>query len=125
MHSVNEQLRCTVSESEVAAEQEQSQIKVEVAFAREDTQQILDFMVNEGTTIEQAVEQSGILALFPEIDLSVNKVGIFGKLGKKTAALKEGDRIEIYRPLIADPKEVRRKREADGKKMKKGGGDQA
>jgi len=114
-----------VSESEVAAEQEQSQIKVEVAFAREDTQQILDFMVNEGTTIEQAVEQSGILALFPEIDLSVNKVGIFGKLGKKTAALKEGDRIEIYRPLIADPKEVRRKREADGKKMKKGGGDQA
>ena len=125
MHSVNEQLRCTVSESEVVVEKEQSQIKVEVAFAREDSQQILDFMVNEGTTIEQAVEQSGILALFPEIDLTVNKVGIFGKLGKKTATLKEGDRVEIYRPLIADPKEVRRKREADGKKMKKGGGDKA
>jgi len=114
-----------VSESEVVVEKEQSQIKVEVAFAREDSQQILDFMVNEGTTIEQAVEQSGILALFPEIDLTVNKVGIFGKLGKKTATLKEGDRVEIYRPLIADPKEVRRKREADGKKMKKGGGDKA
>ena len=114
-----------MSESEVVVEKEQSQIKVEVAFAREDSQQILDFMVNEGTTIEQAVEQSGILALFPEIDLTVNKVGIFGKLGKKTATLKEGDRVEIYRPLIADPKEVRRKREADGKKMKKGGGDKA
>jgi len=112
-----------VSESEAVAGKEQSQIKVEVAFAREDTQQILDFMVNEGTTIEQAVEQSGILAIFPEIDLSINKVGIFGKLGKKTATLKEGDRIEIYRPLIADPKEVRRKREAEGKKMKKGGGE--
>lgn len=112
-----------MSESEAVAEEEQSQIKVEVAYAREDTQQILDFMVNVGTTIEQAVEQSGILSLFPEIDLCVNKVGIFGKLGKKTATLKEGDRVEIYRPLIADPKEVRRKREAEGKKMKKGGGD--
>lgn len=111
-----------VSESEAAKEQV-TQMKVEVAFAREDKQQILELMVNQGTTLEQAIEQSGILTLFPEIDLNVNKVGIFGKLGKKTAELKEGDRVEIYRPLIADPKEVRRKREADGKKMKKGGGD--
>jgi len=111
-----------VSESE-GVEEKVTQIKVEVAFAREDKQQILDLMVNQGTTLEQAVEQSGVLSLFPEIDLNVNKVGIFGKLGKKTAELKEGDRVEIYRPLIADPKEVRRKREADGKKMKKGGGD--
>lgn len=112
-----------VSESEVLNQGEDAQIKVEVAFAREDTQQILDFMVKQGTTIEQAIEQSGILTLFPEIDLAINKVGVFGKLGKKSAELKEGDRVEIYRPLIADPKEVRRKREADGKKMKKGGGD--
>ncbi|MCW9047242.1 MAG: RnfH family protein [Gammaproteobacteria bacterium] len=111
-----------VSESEAVKEQV-AQMKVEVAFAREDRQQILELMVNQGTTVEQAIEQSGILTLFPEIDLNVNKVGIFGKLGKKTAELKEGDRVEIYRPLIADPKEVRRKREADGKKMKKGGGD--
>ncbi|MCW8935903.1 MAG: RnfH family protein [Gammaproteobacteria bacterium] len=111
-----------VSESESTAEQVR-QIKVEVAFAREDKQQILELMVNQGTTLEQAIEQSGIMTLFPEIDLNVNKVGIFGKLGKKTAELKEGDRVEIYRPLIADPKEVRRKREADGKKMKKGGGE--
>lgn len=122
MHFVKEQLRCMVSESEGIEEQE-TQMKVEVAFAREDKQQILDLMVNKGTTLEQAIEQSGILTLFPEIDLNVNKVGIFGKLGKKTAELKQGDRVEIYRPLIADPKEVRRKREADGKKMKKGGGD--
>ncbi len=97
------------------------QIKVEVAYAREDQQLILELMVTQGTTLEQAIEQSGILHTFPEIDLKHNKTGIFGKLGKKTAELKAGDRVEIYRPLIADPKEVRRKREAEGKKMKKGG----
>ncbi len=98
-------------------------IDVEVAFAREDNQQILSLSVDKGTTLEQAVEQSGILRMFPEIDLKVNKIGIFGKLGKKTAEIKAGDRVEIYRPLIADPKEVRRKREAEGKRMKKGGGE--
>ncbi len=97
-----------------------SQIGVEVAYARDDSQQILSVMVDQGTTLEQAIEQSGVLEMFPEIDLKVNKVGIFGKLGKKTAEIKAGDRVEIYRPLIADPKEVRRKREAEGKKMKKG-----
>lgn len=99
------------------------QINIEVAYAREDQQVILSLMVNAGTTLEQAVEQSGILQTFPEIDLTKNKIGIFGKLGKKTAEIKEGNRVEIYRPLIADPKEVRRKREADGKRMKKGGGE--
>jgi len=110
-----------VSESETL--DQVTQFKVEVAYAREDKQQILDLMVNQGTTLEQAVQQSGILKMFPEIDLNLNKIGVFGKLGKKTAELKAGDRVEIYRPLIADPKEVRRKREADGKKMKKGGGE--
>lgn len=106
--------------SEAVTTEPVSQIGVEVAYARDDNQQILSVMVEQGTTLEQAIEQSGILALFPEIDLQVNKVGIFGKLGKKTAEIKAGDRVEIYRPLIADPKEVRRKREAEGKKMKKG-----
>ncbi len=110
-----------VSESEMV--DQGAQIKVEVAYALENNQQILDLMVSQGTTLEQAVEQSGILKMFPEIDLKFNKMGVFGKLGKKTAELKAGDRVEIYRPLIADPKEVRRKREADGKKMKKGGGE--
>lgn len=106
-----------MSESEIA---EPLQINVEVAYATPEKQQILALSVEPGTTLEQTVEQSGILNLFPEIDLSVNKIGIFGKLGKKTAEIKSGDRVEIYRPLIADPKEVRRKREAEGKKMKKG-----
>lgn len=105
---------------ESAMADQAAQIDVEVAYALEDKQQILSLSVKPGTTFEQAVEQSGILQMFPEIDLSVNKVGVFGKLAKKTAELKAGDRVEIYRPLIADPKEVRRKREADGKKMKKG-----
>lgn len=100
-----------------------AEIKVEVAYARPDQQIILDLMVSPGATIEQAVELSGILERFPEIDMAINKVGIFGKLSKKTQELKAGDRVEIYRPLIADPKEVRRQREAEGKRMKKGGGD--
>ena len=108
-----------VIESETV--EEVPQIKVEVAYALKDNQQIVELLVDQGTTLEQAVEQSGILKLYPEIDIKVNKMGIFGKLGKKTAELKAGERVEIYRPLIADPKEVRRKREADGKKMKKGG----
>jgi len=112
-----------VSESEAVATEDQAQIKVEVAYALPDQQHILELMVDPGTTLEQAVQQSGILEQFAEIDLSQNKLGIFGKLGKKTAELKAGDRVEIYRPLIADPKEVRRKREAEGKRMKKGGGD--
>lgn len=98
-------------------------INVEVAYAREDKQVILALDVEEGTTVEQAIQQSGVLEQFPEIDLSKNKIGIFAKLCKKDASLKSGDRVEIYRPLIADPKEVRRKREAEGKRMKKGGGD--
>ncbi|MFO7919665.1 MAG: RnfH family protein, partial [Nioella sp.] len=94
-------------------------IQVEVAYARPERQVILPVMLPAGSTIEQAIEQSGIVGEFPEIDLSQNKVGIFGKLSKKTAELKAGDRVEIYRPLLADPKEVRRRREAEGKRMKK------
>ena len=98
-------------------------INVEVAYARPENQVIINVEVNSGCTIEQAIQKSNVLKQFPEIDLDKNKVGIFGKLSKKTAELKSGDRVEIYRPLIADPKEVRRKREAEGKKMKKGGGE--
>ncbi len=98
-------------------------IKVEVAFAEPDKQVIIPLEVAASATVEEIIKASGILEQFPEIDLGKNKVGIFGKLSKLTATLREGDRIEIYRPLIADPKEVRRKRAAAGKKMKKGGGD--
>ncbi len=95
-------------------------ILVEVAYARPDEQVILTVEAEPGITVEQAVEQSGVLTQFPEIDLAKAKFGIFGKLAKKDAALHEGDRVEIYRPLIADPKEARKKRAAEGKTMKKG-----
>ena len=97
-------------------------IKVEVAYARPDRQVIVPLNVPEGTTVEQAILDSGILEQFPEIDLEKNKVGIFGKLVKPAQVLRDGDRVEIYRPLIADPKEIRRQRAAAGKRMKKGGG---
>lgn len=112
-----------MSDSNSLDAEKNDEFKVEVAYATPQQQVILDLMVSPDTTIEQAIEQSGVLERFPEIDLSVNKVGIFGKLSKKTLGLKAGDRVEIYRPLLADPKEVRRKREAEGKRMKKGGGD--
>ncbi len=102
------------------SESEINLINVEVAYATPDRQVILSIEVEADCTIEEAVKKSGVLEQFQEIDLDKNRLGLFGKLAKKTAELKSGDRIEIYRPLIADPKEVRRKREAEGKKMKKG-----
>jgi hypothetical protein len=69
--------------------------------------------VPESSSVEDAIRRSGILERFPEIDLSQQKVGIFGKLVKLDAPLKDGDRIEIYRPIIADPKTVRRRRFGD------------
>ncbi len=96
---------------------------VEVAYALPEKQLIIPVLVPSDATIEMAIQASGILAKFPEIDLAVNKIGVFGKLSKLDAHLRHLDRIEIYRPLIADPKEVRKQRAADGKAMKKGGGD--
>lgn len=96
---------------------------VEVAYARADEQVILEIEVASGTTLQQAVEQSGIGGRFPEIDLQKGKMGVFGKLARADRVLHPGDRVEIYRPLIADPKEVRKQRAAAGKRMKKGGGD--
>ena len=99
------------------------QIAVEVAYAKPDEQLILKLEVVAGTTLQQAIEQSGILDRFPEIDPTRLKAGVFGKLKKLDQTLRAGDRVEIYRPLIADPKQVRKQRAAQGKRMKKGGGD--
>jgi putative ubiquitin-RnfH superfamily antitoxin RatB of RatAB toxin-antitoxin module len=96
-------------------------IAVEVAYARPDQQLIIPLEVAEGTTVAEAIERSGIRERFPEIDLGRNKVGIFGKLSKPTTPLRPGDRVEIYRQLVADPKEVRRRRAAEGKPMRRGG----
>jgi putative ubiquitin-RnfH superfamily antitoxin RatB of RatAB toxin-antitoxin module len=95
-------------------------IPVEVAYALPDRQVILALDVAVDASIEEVIRASGILVQFPGIDLASNKVGVFGKLGKLTDTLQPGDRVEIYRPLIADPKEVRKKRAAAGKVMKKG-----
>jgi putative ubiquitin-RnfH superfamily antitoxin RatB of RatAB toxin-antitoxin module len=100
-------------------------INVEVAYALPEKQVIRAVNVDAGTTIGAAIVQSGIMMDFPELETELEhaKVGIFGKAAAMTTVLSDGDRVEIYRPLIADPKEVRRQRAAAGKKMKKGGGD--
>ena len=100
-------------------------INVEVAYALPEKQVIRAVNVDAGTTIGAAIVQSGIMMDFPQLEFELEdaKVGIFGKAAAMTTVLSDGDRVEIYRPLIADPKEVRRQRAAAGKKMKKGGGD--
>lgn len=85
-------------------------MKIEVAYAKPDIQLVLDLELPDGATAEQAIRASGMLARFPEIDLAVNAVGIFGKTCALDQPLKPGDRVEIYRPLPADPKEARRGR---------------
>ena len=98
-------------------------ITVEVAYALPYQQLIIPIQVAPNTTAEEAINASNIISKFPEIDLTKNQVGIFGKLTKLDTPLRHMDRVEIYRPLIADPKEVRKQRAADGKIMKKGGGE--
>ncbi len=95
-------------------------INVEVAYALPEKQLIRALNIDAGTTIGAAIVQSGIMMDFPELELEDAKVGIFGKVAAMTTVLSDGDRVEIYRPLIADPKEVRRKRAEAGKVMKKG-----
>ena len=98
-------------------------INIEVVYALPDEQTLFKQSVSEGATVAEAIRLCGILEKYPEIDLAANKLGIFGKLTKADTVLRDKDRIEIYRPLIADPKEVRRKRAEEGKTMKKGGGE--
>ena len=97
-------------------------IEVEVAYATPARQCILKVTGHPGMTVQQAIERSKIIERFPEVDLNNVRVGIFGKPATRDAKLTEGDRVEIYRPLIADPKEARKKRAAQGKPMKKGAG---
>jgi len=86
------------------------QIMVEVAYALPDRQSLMTLSVSPGSTVQQVIERSGILQQFAEIDLAVQKVGIWSRPVKLGDAVKGGDRIEIYRPLIADPKDLRRRR---------------
>jgi len=84
-------------------------MNVGVCYAEADRQVWLRLETPDGSSVEQAIRHSGILRQFPEIDLGSYKVGVFGKLVKLDSPAKEGDRIEIYRPITADPKTVRRR----------------
>jgi len=84
-------------------------MRVGIAYARQDRQIWLHLDLPAGSTVREAIERSGILGQFPEIDLKKQKVGIFGKLVKLTDALEEDARIEIYRPIVADPRAARRR----------------
>ena len=83
---------------------------VELVYIKPGQQTLLKLELPSGSTIETAIKKSGILNTYPEIDLSVNKVGIYNKIQSLDYELKNKDRIEIYRPLLADPKEARRSR---------------
>ena len=87
---------------------------VEVIFALPDEQVVIGVELPGQATVDDAIRESKIMEKYPEIDLEVNKTGIFGKPAKRDAALHQGDRVEIYRTLIADPKEMRKQR-AKGK----------
>ncbi len=96
---------------------------IEVCYALPAKQELVSVKLPAGATLAQAVDASGLLQKYPEIDPKKNKFGIYAKLSKPDAPLRDRDRVEIYRPLIADPKEVRKQRAAEGKVMKKGAGD--
>jgi len=95
-------------------------MKIEVAYALRHKQTLLNIEVDDNASVEDAIQQSNILKKYPEINLKKNKVGIFGKITSLDVKLREKDRVEIYRPLIADPKEVRKQRAAEGKVMRSG-----
>ncbi|WP_258807011.1 RnfH family protein [Pseudidiomarina sp. CB1] len=93
----------------------QDQIQIEVAYATPERQQIIPLRVRKGTSVADCISQSQITRYFPEIDLNEQKVGIWSKAVKLEHEPRDGDRIEIYRPLIADPKAIRRKRAEQAK----------
>jgi putative ubiquitin-RnfH superfamily antitoxin RatB of RatAB toxin-antitoxin module len=95
--------------------------RVEVAYASPSRQEVIEIGVPPGATVEQAIRASGILERFPEIDVTRQRVGVFGEIARLDDPVHDGDRVEIYRPLIADPKQARRQRAARGGK-KPGGG---
>lgn len=101
---------------------EQKRISVEVAYALPDKQAIIELEVPEGTTAIEAARQSGITQKFEGIDLDNAKLGIYARVVSSSQVLREGDRVEIYRPLIADPKDVRKARAARAKE-RRGKGD--
>ena len=85
-------------------------LEIEIVYGLVDRQVLKSMTVTEGTTVREAALQSGLGVEFPELDLQQAPLGIFGKVVKSETVLRDGDRIEVYRPLLIDPKEARRKR---------------
>ena len=98
-------------------------ICVEVVYALSGRQAVFSVELPVGASLIRAVECSGVLREFPEIDWNRNKVGIFSRLARLDSLLCDRDRVEIYRPLLADPKEARRQRALAGKTARKQGKD--
>ncbi|WP_413113953.1 RnfH family protein [Thaumasiovibrio sp. DFM-14] len=94
-------------------------IHVEVVYALPDVQRVIKVAAKPDSSVEQIIRQSGILVMYPEIDLAKNKIGIYSRNVKLDATVREGDRIEVYRPLIADPREIRRQRAEKAKLTEK------
>jgi putative ubiquitin-RnfH superfamily antitoxin RatB of RatAB toxin-antitoxin module len=90
----------------------QTSMQVQVCYALRDRQLLLNATLASGATIHDAIKASGILVQAPEIDISTLRVGVYGRLRELDALLQDGDRVEIYRPLTADPMESRRRRAA-------------
>lgn len=100
-------------------------IEVQVVYALPQEQEVVNVRLAEGATVKEALAASGLLEKYPDIEPGGrNKLGIFAKLAKLDTVLRARDRVEIYRPLIADPKAVRKQRAEEGKAMKKGGGEE-
>lgn len=92
-------------------------IRVEVCYAKADVQAVVALTLPPGTTAREAAERSGLKARFPEIDFGTNPLGVGGKRVEGDRPLQDGERLEILRPLTADPKEMRRRLAAAGKSM--------
>ena len=90
---------------------------VEVAYAMPYKQSLISIEIKNGSTLKEAIEASGILETFEQIDLTKDRVGIFAKFASLDTILRDKDRVEIYRPLVADPKKARKDRAAEGKAM--------
>ena len=98
-------------------------IQIEVVYPLAHEQIVFKTQVAAQSSIREAIIASGILQRYAHLDLEQLEVGVYGKIAKLDESLRAKDRIEIYRPLIADPKAVRKQRAAEGKRMKKGSTD--
>lgn len=87
-----------------------ARLSIEVCYALADAQTLIAVALPEGATVQQALDASGILQRHPQIDLTTQKVGVFGKLKTLDTVLADHDRVEIYRPLLVDPKVSRQRR---------------